>query len=314
MMAENVFVKYTIPPAPLVQAEVDLRDFQFMPLDVRRLRDSRMMTAFPAEQVVAAIMLWCASWHQVPAASLPDDDVELSQLAGYGRAVNVFKTVKDGALHQFVKCSDGRLYHPVVAEKALTAWQAKVDTAHRRDRDRYRKANGKEASFPDVDEWNRQRISVGIDLAFRWKHMSIPLESLHASVGIPEKPRPNSTTVVSRFSDKGEGEGEGRDTVTLKDLKPVSSEPAHKPRRSKPAPQWNGATVCMLPVVGSGGSEIAITQEFIDEMQQAYPSVDCATTLREIRAWCLANPGKRKTAGGAHRFVQSWFAREQNRG
>lgn len=104
------------------------------------------------------------------------------------------------------------------------------------------------------------------------------------------------------------------DVDVSEDAKPVSSEPAHKPRRSKPAAQWNGATVCMLPVVGSGGSEIAITQEFIDEMQQAYPAVDCLTTLREIRAWCLANPGKRKTAGGAHRFVQSWFAREQNRG
>jgi hypothetical protein len=37
-------------------------------------------------------------------------------------------------------------------------------------------------------------------------------------------------------------------------------------------------------------------------------------TLPEIRAWCVANPSKRKTPGGIHRFVQSWLSREQNRG
>ena len=26
------------------------------------------------------MLLWCASWHQVPAASLPDDDIVLARL------------------------------------------------------------------------------------------------------------------------------------------------------------------------------------------------------------------------------------------
>lgn len=97
-------------------------------------------------------------------------------------------------------------------------------------------------------------------------------------------------------------------------FQPVSSEPAKKRRRSKPPAQWNGEMVCMLPIVGSDAAEIAITREFVDEMQKAYPNVDCEATLAEIRGWCLANPSRRKTAGGAHSFVQKWFAREQNRG
>lgn len=97
-------------------------------------------------------------------------------------------------------------------------------------------------------------------------------------------------------------------------VKTVSSEPGEKPARSKPASRWNGAEVIRLPVVGAPEPEVPITQEFVTEMQAAYPAVDVAATLPEIRAWCLANPQKRKTASGVYRFVQSWLAREQNRG
>jgi hypothetical protein len=118
-------------PAPLVPPDVDLRDFAFMPLDVVRLRDSDISAKATAEEFRCAVLLWCASWHQVPAASLPDDDAILSNLAGFGRAVNEWRKHRDGALWKWVKCSDGRLYHPVVAEKAIESWQAK-----KRQRDR----------------------------------------------------------------------------------------------------------------------------------------------------------------------------------
>jgi uncharacterized protein YdaU (DUF1376 family) len=87
-----------------------------------------------------------------------------------------------------------------------------------------------------------------------------------------------------------------------------------KPARSRPPPRWNGETVCLLPVVAHASPEIPITREFVDEMQAAYPAVDVEATLPEIRAWCVANPSKRKTASGVYRFVQSWLSREQNRG
>jgi hypothetical protein len=113
-------------PPPLVDPDTDLRDFRFMPLDVVRFAHSDLVTTAAPEEIVAAILLWGASWHQRPAASLPDDDRVLSQLAGYGRAVASWQAVKAGALRGFVKCSDGRLYHPVVAEKARDAWLGKL--------------------------------------------------------------------------------------------------------------------------------------------------------------------------------------------
>ncbi|WP_338129699.1 HNH endonuclease [Burkholderia glumae] len=113
-------------PNPLTDPTCDLRSFAFMPLDVVRLRDSDIAALSSADEFRSAVMLWCASWHQVPAASLPDDDRVLAQLAGYGRVVTEWKKVHVGALRGWVKCSDGRLYPPVVAAHARRVWPIKL--------------------------------------------------------------------------------------------------------------------------------------------------------------------------------------------
>jgi hypothetical protein len=116
-------------PEPLVPAEVDLRDFKFMPLDVVRLRDSGLTAKATGDEFRAAVLLWCASWHQVPAASLPDDDDELANICGYSRSRREWAKVRVGALRNWTACSDGRLYHAAVAGKALEAWIEKLASA-----------------------------------------------------------------------------------------------------------------------------------------------------------------------------------------
>ena len=116
-------------PAPLVPAEVDLRDFAFMPLDVVRLRDSGLTAKASGDEFRAAVLLWCASWHQVPAASLPDDDDELANICGYSRSRREWAKVREGARRGWLACSDGRLYHQAVAGKALEAWIEKLASA-----------------------------------------------------------------------------------------------------------------------------------------------------------------------------------------
>lgn len=124
-------------PDPLTPPDCDLRDFRFMPLDVVRLRDSQAAALSDAEAFRACVLSWCASWHQVPAGSLPDDDAALSILLGYGRTVAYWRELRAaGGLRGWVKCSDGRLYHPTVCEKANEAWRKKVA-----QRDRSRKGN-----------------------------------------------------------------------------------------------------------------------------------------------------------------------------
>lgn len=111
-------------PEPPVPADLDLRDLAYMPLDVVRLRDSNLALRAKGEEFRVAVILWCVAWHQMPASSLPNDDTDLCQLAGMGRDIKGWRKIKAMALHGFVACSDGRLYHPVIAEKALEASEA----------------------------------------------------------------------------------------------------------------------------------------------------------------------------------------------
>ncbi|WP_231642996.1 YdaU family protein [Ralstonia syzygii] len=100
-----------------------------MPLHAARLRDSELASNETPEACWAAVLLWCASWHQVPAASMPDDDMWLASQANYaarGKIDKAWNKVRAGALRGWVKCADGRLYHPVVAEQALEAWLSKL--------------------------------------------------------------------------------------------------------------------------------------------------------------------------------------------
>jgi hypothetical protein len=126
---------------PLTSVDCDLRDFPFMPLDVVRLRDSDLAAMESPEACWAAVLLWCASWHQLPAASLPNDDRVLANLAGFGRVVKEWQKVREGALRGWIECSDGRLYHPVIADKANTAWEAKLQQAWRTELSRIKKHN-----------------------------------------------------------------------------------------------------------------------------------------------------------------------------
>lgn len=119
-------------PAPLTPPECDLTDFEFMPVMVRRLLKSETWSLGNGEERAAAIALWFESWHQVPAASLPSEDRMLKRLADSEK----WSKVKAQALRGWVLCSDGRLYHPVVAEKALEAWIEKATPIRRSARKR----------------------------------------------------------------------------------------------------------------------------------------------------------------------------------
>lgn len=106
--------------APLVPSDCDLRGLAWMPLDAVRLLDSDLFAVSTGDEFKAAVALWCKAWQQIPAGSLPNDDRVLAHLSGAGSR---WKRLKPMALRGFVLCSDGRLYHPVIAEKALEAWE-----------------------------------------------------------------------------------------------------------------------------------------------------------------------------------------------
>lgn len=140
-----------LPPPP-VPADCDLRSFGFMPLDVQRLLTSEWWIKALEEQPEAcgaAVNLWSTAWHQVPAASLPDNDTVLRRMSGVDR--ETWERVRARVMEPWRKCSDGLLYHPVVAEKALEAWEHKRTQSERGKR-------GNEARWGAKD---RGRIAEG---------------------------------------------------------------------------------------------------------------------------------------------------------
>lgn len=110
-------------PQPLTPADCDLRGLPFMPLEVIRLLQSTTFALSTGDEFKAAFALWCASWLEVPAASLPDDDRMLEYLS----KAKSWKKVREVAMRGWVTCADGRLYHPVVAKNALEAWDRRVE-------------------------------------------------------------------------------------------------------------------------------------------------------------------------------------------
>lgn len=114
-------------PDPLVPAEVDLRGYDFMPFFGDALDRSDFNKTPNDTAWRFGVMLWWEAWaKQVPAASLPDDDASLTRACGLGRDIETFRKIRAEALHGFVLCNDGRLYHKFLAGHAIEAYEGRV--------------------------------------------------------------------------------------------------------------------------------------------------------------------------------------------
>lgn len=180
----------TLPDPPVLEA-CDLRNFPDMPLEVASLRDSALRRCSTGDEFKAAVLLWSASWHQVPAGSLPDDDVELADLAGIGTgkaAVRAWLKVKPMALRGWYKCNDDKLYHPLMAQKASKAWSAKL--AQRERTAKARLASLTKALSQEADPVRRATLQAEYDrLSQELSHTLSQGQSLPMSQGMSQPPR-----------------------------------------------------------------------------------------------------------------------------
>lgn len=67
-------------------------------------------------------------------------------------------------------------------------------------------------------------------------------------------------------------------------------------------------------IILNDGTEWIPDEALFAEYVRLYPRVDVKQQFNEMRGWCISNPTKRKTKRGVKRFVNSWLAREQDRG
>ena len=70
--------------------------------------------------------------------------------------------------------------------------------------------------------------------------------------------------------------------------------------------------IVSIPLVDK--TEFPVTQGMVDDWSTTFPAVDVPQQLREMRAWCVANPTKRKTPRGISAFIVTWLGKEQDSG
>ncbi len=92
---------------------------------------------------------------------------------------------------------------------------------------------------------------------------------------------------------------------------PDQTSPSHTNINSA-EPEQSSAAAPAIPLID--GTEFFVEKEDIAEWQKAYPAVDVEQELREMRAWCRANPKLRTTKNGVRRFIVCWLARQQDKG
>lgn len=201
-------------PAPLTPPDCDLRGYDYMPLFGSRLFGSRLYTkAFRQPRAgLAAIKLWWMAWQQCPAGSLPDDDDDLAMLADFGTDSKGWRAVREIALHGFVKCSDGRLYHPILCEEAQGAFERRKKERERKAKLRSKKTGTDDGSPAGTDE-------------------GVP----------PPVPRDSTgTSAVSLVSSDGRGQDRtGQDLKKEEEREPVASLPRASDPCDEAVSAWN---------------------------------------------------------------------------
>jgi hypothetical protein len=73
---------------------------------------------------------------------------------------------------------------------------------------------------------------------------------------------------------------------------------------------------CRFPVFPCSGEPKAwqATEQQLADWSEAYPAVDIQAAHRKAHAWIMANITKRKTAAGYAKYLNTWFAKDQDSG
>lgn len=232
-------------PEPLTPADCDLRGYDFMPLFGHRLFSSSLYLEGTADEFRAAVRLWWSAWNQVPAGSLPPSDQALATLADYGRDLKGWAKVRDMAMRGFVPCSDGRLYHPMLCEEVVVAFEKRLKNDAKRKADRERlqawrdgrkkrdtssggngDGNSGEAQHETPPETEVKRVSSQVDSGQRQRQEERTLPTVVTPAEPSPLPRDARTLlwqegipIIRRLTGKPDGACRGQLGRWLKDLR-----------------------------------------------------------------------------------------------
>jgi hypothetical protein len=234
-------------PDPLSSPDCDLRGLQWMPLDVGRIVDSDLFLISSGDEFKAAFRLWCKSWEQVPAGSLPNNDIVL---AGLSLAKN-WKKVREVAMRNWVLCSDNRWYHPVVAAKAMEALPSRQDFVAKKSSDAERKERER------ADRKYLFELLRANNIVPKYDTKTSALRDMASTYMQPPVTQPTVTGSVTghgHFTDKsrlreGQGQGQGQGSLIPSEANASGAAP---PKLTDPDEIIFGYGLPMLTNAGTG--------------------------------------------------------------
>lgn len=259
----------TSKPNPYSTPDCDLRGLEWMPTETVNILESDLFLQSSGDEFKAAMALIWKSWRQVPAGSLPNDDRSLAILS----SAPDWTSVRTMALHNWVLCADGRLYHPIVAAKAMEALPLRQQFVEKKTADSERK----ERERKDRKSMFARLREVGIVLHYSTKTTDLrdAIAALDAGKTptqvTSEKPhlsRPSSRD-LSRL-------GQGQDTTgTVKKKNPSGSTP------DKPAKPARGSK--RVPV------DFEVTTDMVQWAATEAPHADLKRETEKFRDWEFAH-------------------------
>lgn len=208
--------------APPVPHDLDLTDLPCMMLDIERLKKSKAWLRAKRNPALGFYLMnmWMRAFHEIPASSIENDPDVLADAAGCHP--RDWAKVRADVMAGWLLCSDGRLYHPVVAEKALEALAKRIKYHHGKALARFRQAKSraeqKNATIPTMP-----RVLETIQLSFptavpflKQLQEFMPQDWMDAeasfTVTTPACHSDNTTSTPDCHAQnplEGEGEGEG---------------------------------------------------------------------------------------------------------
>ncbi len=243
-------------------AEIDLRDFPFMPLHVGRLQKSKAWLQCKRSPELAFYLmnLWMRAWHEVPAGSLDDDDDVLADAAMC--APTQWQKIKQKVLRNWEKGDDGRLYHPVVTELAAEAWARKQGYRDRAARARQVKQQKRDsADHSSVTESVTDAVSTSVTEPVTESVIESVTDSFTDT---------SQACKLSVSSLKGQGQGQGELREEKKDKAADAASVATKKYAFE-------------------GDVIRLTEKHFLDWTTAFPNLDLRGELIARDAW-LASP------------------------
>lgn len=133
-------------PEPLTPENCDLRSYDWFPLYFKRLKRSSFWIRASGDVAKASVDLWCEAYEQVPAGSMPDDDMALAMACGFGRRdLDAWLEIKDDVMSAWTLCSDGRWYHQTLCEIIMETWTNRLT---QREKERLKKQAQRKAKVP----------------------------------------------------------------------------------------------------------------------------------------------------------------------